>query len=748
LEVLSKEIKLKGCIFEGINLIKQKYNYVLALILFSFSLPFCNAQKVSSLTAQKQEETAKKEHVPNSWDKVSALYLPSLVAKEEQQKKYIHLQAPQQSKDKKPDLGDLQKFTIPKQSEKLEKALAQSQTDCICQVLAHLALQEPATQMHEETSMVCDDTTYRDLNVFCGKEESLTTNLFTLIDCTQTVAGRAALLDMLYNPLVDIQALTERQICIRHLVEDAHLYAAIQEKLKTIKDTERILFLMLNEMSFEIISSMLDRFYLKSVFDLPVLSFITSFPLVGLIRLFDNLEVMKNFNAYACGKLNTKQALLEISRFQQYVNEAIVAPMTFPAGAAFLGYKAYTNALAGNYFKAASYSSGAIGTLFASWFVAKQLFASVADNIKTENMLHATMGELAHMVKALKEMQKIVAQHPELSRLVPFKDFEKEAQQAKSELKGLLTLLDDKNFEQPATWKTPKGKMMAALKFLCTIKYDLVLPYLEAGKIDALMSTASLYNKQVAHPRARYYFAQYEQSLEPHIAFNDFWNPFINPDIVVTNSLELGTKTNYRNILITGPNAGGKSTALKAMAIAVLLAQTLTVANAHLAITPFTKVFSTLNITDTVGKESLYQADKNRIKQVTKTLEQLNPDQKALLISDEMFNSTGASYGAALFYGTLNYLDCILKNTLFVAATHFETLVELEEDTHGSVANFRVEEAHLGSDGRLTWTYKLLLGINKQNISFELAQEDGFDPHILEAGTKLLKRHLPSEAVA
>ncbi len=360
-------------------------------------------------------------------------------------------------------------------------------------------------------------------------------------------------------------------------------------------------------------------------------------------------------------------------------------------------------------------------------------------------MLHDAIRLLAQMTTALKDLQKIVSQHQELADIIPFKDFEKEAN---TEFKRLLTILESENFKAPATWKTPKGKMMATLKFLCTLKYEFIPPYVQAGKLDALMSTPTLYKKLEAHPNARYHFATYEQQIAPHLALNAFWNPFINPDIVVTNALELGTKTAHRNILITGPNAGGKSTTLKAVAFAVLMAQTLTIANADITLTPFTKIFTILNITDTTGKESLYQADKNRVKQIIKTLEELTADEFALLISDEIFNSTSASYGAALYYGTLNYVDQSIKNTLFAAATHFENLVELEPDTNGSVANFRVEEATQGQDGKMQWTYKVKPGINKQNISFELAQEDGFNPRLLEAGRKLLQRHKPPVVAA
>jgi len=65
-----------------------------------------------------------------------------------------------------------------------------------------------------------------------------------------------------------------------------------------------------------------------------------------------------------------------------------------------------------------------------------------------------------------------------------------------------------------------------------------------------------------------------------------------------------------------------------------------------------------------------------------------------------------------------NFCDS-LKNTLFAAAKDFETLVEIEQDTQGSDANFRIKESILGADEKRTLPYKIKPGINKQNISFE-----------------------------
>lgn len=726
-----------------------KLRFFLAVLLFTTSSLFADEPKQTATTTDAtSQEAPKKEHVQNSWDKVSALYLPSLVSKENKQKMLTNLstslkersnQGPVNQDDFLKQMQELKKI---KESDELQKALTPDTSDYIKQVLAHLAGTEDSTVcLHEDATVVFDDTTYRDLNVFCGKEETPAISLFNLVDLTQTIAGRAALLNILYNPLADIQALRARQAIIKKLVSDEQLFASIEQKLATIKQAENTLFVLLNEIHFDLISKITDRFYLKSVFDLPVVSFILSFPIINSIRLLDLFPPMKKFNAFACDKLNKKKSLLEFKHLNDYFNELVAIPVGLVGFAGIFGAWSYFSAQRNEYGLAVRFGILAAAIAGFTPYIVKEIYKTAADKLKSENMLHDAISALAKMTIDLKELQKLVASHQELADIVPFKDFEKDAT---IEFKSLLSLLEDENFKKPATWKTHKGKMMAALKFLCTLKYELIPPYLDAGKLDALMSTATLYKKYATHPNARYHFATYEEQLAPHLKLNDFWNPFINPDIVVTNFIELGTSKAHRNMLITGPNQGGKSTALKALAFAVLLAQTLTIANADVTLTPLSKVFTTLNITDTTGKESLYQADKNRVKHVTLTLAGLAPSEKALLISDEMFNSTAATFGSALFYGTLNYIDGSLKNALFAAATHFEQLIELEKDTRGSVANFRVEEAMLGNDGKLTWTYKIKPGINRQNIAFELAQEDGFDQRILTAGKKLLQRHAPS----
>ena len=236
----------------------KKHSLFFAFVISSFLIPFCNAKEQLqepqiSIIDTKQDVTKpdvtqqEKKHVPNSWDKVSALYLPSLVENKEKKEVLTQLNRIRNKTTNQPI-----KESAETESEKLKKALTPNSTDYIGQVLAYLSTQESAaTNLHDESKAIFDDTTYRDLNVFCGKEETSAISLFNLIDNTQTISGRAALLDILYNPLIDTQSLMARQKVIKDLIEDNQLNASIQEKLITIKNAEHTLFLMLNEMHFE-----------------------------------------------------------------------------------------------------------------------------------------------------------------------------------------------------------------------------------------------------------------------------------------------------------------------------------------------------------------------------------------------------------------------------------------------------------------------------------------------------------------
>lgn len=193
----------------------------------NFLISFVSLLFVSVTHAETPTNSPENPRIKNTWDKVSALYLPSLANTEKQKSAPAQLAPLKQTKQ-------IEKSDEPeekKHSEELQAALTPNAAHHITHVLGHLAHTEPYNaNLHNEQRAIFDDTTYRDLTIFCGKEDDPTANVFSLIDQTQTIAGRTALLDMLYNPLTDIKALTDRQIALKKLVADQKLYTQLQEK--------------------------------------------------------------------------------------------------------------------------------------------------------------------------------------------------------------------------------------------------------------------------------------------------------------------------------------------------------------------------------------------------------------------------------------------------------------------------------------------------------------------------------------
>ena len=90
---------------------------------------------------------------------------------------------------------------------------------------------------------------------------------------------------------------------------------------------------------------------------------------------------------------------------------------------------------------------------------------------------------------------------------------------------------------------------------------------------------------------------------------------------------------NPLNAIITGPNAGGKSTFIKSLCLAIIFSQTLTVApSSKFALTPFSLISTYLNIPDAKGKESLFEAEMRRSLEYINSIRSLSKKKFSLLL--------------------------------------------------------------------------------------------------------------------
>ena len=132
-----------------------------------------------------------------------------------------------------------------------------------------------------------------------------------------------------------------------------------------------------------------------------------------------------------------------------------------------------------------------------------------------------------------------------------------------------------------------------------------------------------------------YCFSEYLESDVPKLELNEIWHPYINLDSRVENSIS--TDVEYPNIIITGPNAGGKSTFIKSVTLSIIFSQTLGISmGKEVKLTPFTLVNTYLNIPDVKGKESLFEAEMHRARDHLSLLDKLDKNEFSFLIMDEI----------------------------------------------------------------------------------------------------------------
>ena len=119
-----------------------------------------------------------------------------------------------------------------------------------------------------------------------------------------------------------------------------------------------------------------------------------------------------------------------------------------------------------------------------------------------------------------------------------------------------------------------------------------------------------------------------------------------------------------KNIIITGPNAAGKTTTIKATIINLLLTQQLGLGffdKCHTS--TFDYIHCYLNIPDSCSRDSLFQAEARRCKDILDCIIKY-PKKKHFCIFDELYSGTNPYEAISSAYSYLNYIRSI--NVLIV----------------------------------------------------------------------------------
>ena len=275
-------------------------------------------------------------------------------------------------------------------------------------------------------------------------------------------------------------------------------------------------------------------------------------------------------------------------------------------------------------------------------------------------------------------------------------------------------VLDDPIYDKPYNIISNKGKLLRHYTIINSDNENIKKSLTILGKIDCLYTISILVRDY------GYNFAEFVANRQtPAVFSKNFFHP--NIDTAIPNTIDIGFK-GRRNVILTGPNAGGKSTLIKTLSISILMAQTLGIAPCEkMYLTPFTYMNTYLNIHDIKGKKSLFENEMERISTHIDKLKELKHTDFAFIIIDELFSGTNPKEGMATSFAVAEKL-AQFPNSISVITTHYHQLTELKD-----YAKYKMELD----------TYKLQAGVSTDNIAVDLLKQRNFDQSIVDKAREI-----------
>jgi len=580
-------------------------------------------------------------------------------------------------------------------------------------------------------------TTWTDLNLFCTEDQKDTGKFVAnIVDRTRTEIGKVSLYYQLSQPTRERAILEERQKIISTLVENETLSEELDSALAEMGKTEPITF-----------SSIWEYDHIRQL----AKNRFCSTPLIN--------------------SLNKAPSAILVKNYWQHIKDVIGAGTMTVAAAALILYGLHNgiSAISKNSVKknknlnnwANEYKAEG-GTIFrylwktkkyplihslvsitGGYFCLKYMkscWENVLGMFLLDHLIEKITRHLALYIRSTRSIYNLIKENREMALFDEFKDltnfYEKDLLED-PELKWLIGYCNSYFLKGKPNLFSHKGFIIRTYIMIDKLKEKLRPMIAAVGRLDAYLSYAKVY-KESQDKRVKFCFAEFVDSEKPLIKARGLWHPLIDQEKVVTNEITLGTDGQRPNVVLTGPNEGGKSSFLKALAISLFMVHTIGMASAEsFTTTPFESISTYLNITDDIGSgNSLFKAEVKRAQELLEKLKNSGPGEFHFTVFDEVFNGTTPREGAAAAYGLAKHIGQF-KNGINIVATHFPLLTRLETDTN-SFVNYKIpvliEEA-----GKITYPYKLRTGISNQNVAIDILQDEGFSGEIIDAAYEVLQ---------
>ena len=201
-----------------------------------------------------------------------------------------------------------------------------------------------------------------------------------------------------------------------------------------------------------------------------------------------------------------------------------------------------------------------------------------------------------------------------------------------------------------------------------------------------------------------------------------FYPKFISDPSVVTNDCNLD-----KNMIITGPNASGKTTTLKSALINILLSQQIGFGCFEsLYLHPYDNFHCYLNIPDTSGRDSLFQAEARQCKEIIDCIN-LEEKETNFCIFDELYSGTNPEEAVSSAKGFLQYI-VKMDNVTCLLTTHYTKLCK-KLAKNKRIQNFNMMTVK--KNDNFEYTYKLVEGISKVKGGYKVLKDMDYPKEIL-----------------
>lgn len=538
---------------------------------------------------------------------------------------------------------------------------------------------------------------YEDLEFFASND----TGTDSIYECftkhTITPYGKYVLRYIFQNPTYDTDEINKRQQLLQYFIEHKEFGEHIKQILQNIENPEDVFWLW--KKKDEQTETLFDMVY----FQLPVIGkHINANELILQGTTFYKMFVSPFFSIMA-----PVITILVPYLFLRYMKVKVSFYQVFK----LLRSKVFTVSFIGN--KTAMLTLLSTGIWFAMYFYNLYTIFSMSkltNNIT--NMIHTKLRTASQVIQSGKSIHAIT----NISSLLP------------ESIKSLSveSVLLQEPIQKQCSIFSNKGCILATYTKSQSVLEDLSKYIFEIGYIDAIYSVYSYIQTLTNLP---WTFSSFGKKRN----YTDFWNPSIlsSTNTPVPNSLGGKKKTN--TFLITGPNAGGKSTFVKTIFVNSILSQTIGIAFAKKWVTtkPYKYIDTYFHVPDIEGKASTFQAEMRRCFTFIEKMKTLNSEYQSLVALDEVFTSTNYKEGIAGAYSILKYISNTFTNVCCLVTTHYHSLGVLEKDTKKKVMNYCVEITRDSEGKLLENTYKVHKGISEEHIALDLLEMEGFSKDII-----------------